>query len=331
MSTMNFLAAIASTVRDEMRRDPRVFAMGEDMQSGLYGDFGLAEFGPERVRNTPISEAGFIGAAMGAALTGMRPFVDASASTFLYPAMDQIVNQIAKSRYMFGGQGSIPLVIRSTVLYGKAAAAHHSDRPWGMFAQVPGLKIVVPTTPADAKGLLTASIRDDNPVLWMEDAVFWGRRDEVPDGEHVVPLGVANVRREGVDVTIVGIAGAVSLALDAAAILETEGISAEVIDPRTIVPFDWETVLASVDKTRRLVVVDPAPGTCSVASEIAATVGERAFGTLLAPVVRLTAPDIPVPFSPELEKLVYPTVDDIVAAARRVLAPNAGERSPARV
>jgi acetoin:2,6-dichlorophenolindophenol oxidoreductase subunit beta len=318
MPQITYLQAVAQTVRDEMRANPNVFIMGEDVQSAIYGDFGLKEFGPQRVRNTPISEAAFAGAGIGAALTGMRPIVDFTASTFLYCAMDQIVNQAAKSRYMFGGQASIPLVMRSFVIYGGSAAAHHSDRPWAMFAQCPGLKILVPSTPYDVKGLMKSAIRDDNPVLWFEEAKLWGQRGEVPEGDYTVPIGKADVKREGSDLTIVALAGAVHLALDAAKKLEREQLSAEVVDLRTVVPLDREAILRSVRKTGRLLVVDPAPGMCSVASEVAATVAESAFAVLKAPIMRLTAPDVPVPFSPNLERLVFPTAESIMTEARKL-------------
>ena len=232
--------------------------------------------------------------------------------------MDQIVNQAAKSRYMFGGQASIPIVVRSFVLYTGSAAAHHSDRPWGMFAQCPGLKIIVPSTPHDAKGLMKAAIRDDNPVMWFEDANLWGRRGEVSDADYTLPIGKADIKRAGSDLTIVALAAAVHHSLDAAKKLESEGISAEVIDLRTVAPLDRATILESVRKTGRLLVVDPAPGMCSVASEVAATAAESVFGSLKAPIVRLTAPDVPVPFSPDLERLLYPTPEKILAAARKL-------------
>lgn len=318
MATMTYLEAALQAIREEMRADSRVFAMGEDIQSGVFGDFGLAEFGPERVRNTPISEGGFIGAGVGAALTGLRPVIDIQCSTFLYSAMDQIVSQVAKSRYMFGGQARVPIVIRATVFYTVALAAHHSDRPWAMFAQVPGLTIVVPTTACDAKGLLRTALRGRNPVLFFEEAVLRRQSGEVPDGEYTVPIGVADVKRSGSDLTIVAVGGCVHSSLAAAEKLVGDGISAEVVDLRTIVPLDRGTILASVVKTGRLIVVDPAPGMCSVASEVAATVAESAFERLKARIVRLTAPHVPVPFSPELERLLYPTTDGIVGAARQL-------------
>jgi pyruvate dehydrogenase E1 component beta subunit len=320
MPKQTFLKAVGQAIRDEMRADPRVFVMGEDVRSGIYGDFGVAEFGEERVRDTPISEAGFFGAGIGAAMTGMRPVVEATASTFLYCAMDQIVNQAAKIRYMTGGQAKVPIVFRAQVLFGVGAAAHHSDRAWAMFAQVPGLKIVVPSNAHDAKGLMTAAIRDDGPVLCFEDSSLWGRRDTVPEGDYVVPIGVARIVREGCDVTVVSLASGVHHALAAAATLAQEGIEAQVVDLRSIVPLDRETILDCVRRTGRLVVVDPAPLTCGIASEVAATVAEGAFASLKAPVLRLTAPDVPVPFAPALERLMYPDAAGIVAAVQRVMA-----------
>jgi acetoin:2,6-dichlorophenolindophenol oxidoreductase subunit beta len=314
---LTYFEASRQAILEEMRRDSRVFVMGQDVQIGTYAD-ALTEFGSERIRNTPICEGGFYGAGIGAALTGMRPVVEAAFSTFFYSAMDQIANQAAKSRYMFGGQASVPIVIRALVAYSVALAAHHSDRPWGLFAQVPGVKIIVPTTPRDAKGLLKSALRDGNPVLCFDDISLLGSRGEVPDGEYTIPLGVADIKRAGTDVTIVALAAAVHHALAAARTLEEGRISAEVIDLRTVVPLDRETILRSVARTGRLVVVDAAPGTCSVASEIAATVAENAFEYLKAPVVRLTAPDVPVPFSPHLERLMFPTVESITAAARKV-------------
>jgi pyruvate/2-oxoglutarate/acetoin dehydrogenase E1 component len=317
MVQITYIEAVRSAIREEMRSNSRVFVMGQDVEVFLLDE--KREFGAARVRSTPIAEAGFIGAGIGAALTGMRPIVELGCSTFLYSAMDQVVNQAAKSRYMFGGQASVPLVIRAPVLYGISVAAHHSDRPWGLFAQAPGLKIIVPTTPYDVKGLLKSAIRDGNPVLCFEDVSLWRERGEVPDGDYTIPIGLADVKRAGSHITIVALAAAVQQSLAAAQKLENEGISAEVVDVRTVVPLDRRTILESVAKTGRVVVVDPAPRTCGVAAEIAAMVAENAFEHLKGPVVRLTAPDIPVPFSPELERLIYPTVDGIVTAVHNAM------------
>jgi len=316
------MEAIRDAIYEEMRCDSRVLFLGQDIEFALETAV-RREFGGRRIRNTPISETGFVGAGIGAALTGMRPIVKLGCSTFLYSAMDQVVNQAAKSRYMFGGQAKVPLVIRAPVIYGISAAAHHSDRPWGLFAQAPGLKIVVPTTPYDAKGLMKSAIRDGNPVLFFEDITLSGQRGEVPERDYTVEIGTADIKRRGSDVTIVALAAAVHHSLAAAQKLAEGGISVEVIDVRTVVPLDRQTILESVAKTGRLVVVDPAPGTCSVAAEVAAIAAERAFHHLKAPIVRLTAPDVPVPFSEELERLMYPGVDAILSAVRRQCLPMA--------
>jgi pyruvate/2-oxoglutarate/acetoin dehydrogenase E1 component len=323
---ITYSEAAKQAVLEEMRSDPRVFVMGHDVQTGLYAD-ALQELGPERIRNTPISESGFYGAGIGAALTGMRPVIEAAFSTFFYSGMDQIANQAAKSRYMFGGQASVPLVIRAVVAYGVALAAHHSDRPWGLFAQVPGLKIIVPTTPYDAKGLLKSAMRDGNPVLCFDDLALSGLSGEVPVGDYTIPLGMADIKRIGSDLTVVALAASVHHCLAAAKLLAREGISLEVVDIRTVVPLDRQTILGSVAKTGRLVVVDPAPGTCGVAAEVAAIVAEHVFDSLKAPIVRLTAPDIPVPFSPDLERLMYPTAERITTTARKLCAGQCSRRS----
>lgn len=315
MADITYGEAAIQAICEEMRSDPRVFVMGEDIQDVAYAD-AVREFGAERVRNTPICEAGFIGAGIGAALTGMRPVIEAAFSPFLYSAMDQLANQAAKSRYMFGGQASVPIVVRAVVSYTVGSAAHHSDRPWGLFAQVPGLKIIVPTTPYEVKGLLRSAIRDGNPVLCFDDCSLFASRGEVPDVDYTVPLGTADIKRHGSDVTVVALAAAVHHSLAAAKVLEQDGISVEVVDVRSVVPLDRRTILESVVKTGHLVVVDAAPGMCSVASEIAGTVAESAFESLQAPIVRLTAPNIPVPFSPDLEKLMYPSAQTIEAAVR---------------
>jgi acetoin:2,6-dichlorophenolindophenol oxidoreductase subunit beta len=323
MSRKNFLEAIRDAQFEEMRRDPRVFMMGEDLETNLFGaTTGFVEaFGAERVRNTPISEAGFIGAAAGASMVGMRPIVDLTIASFVYPAMDQLVSIISKSRYLYGGQASVPLVIRLSLFYGNSTAAQHSDRPYPMLMAVPGLKIVMPSNALDMKGLLKSAIRDDDPVLCFEDSSLWSSKMEIPDGEDcVVPLGKARVAREGHDVTVVALAGTVPLALAAAAELEREGIAVEVIDPRTLVPLDAQTILASVRKTGRLVAVDPAHRTCSAASEIAAIAAEHAFDALRAPIARVTTPDIHVPFSPALEARLFPSKQSIADAARRIVA-----------
>ena len=319
MPKMTYAEAIGLTIREELLRNPRLLFMGQDVEFQYDEEF-RRQIGPGRVRNTPISEAGFVGAGIGASLTGMQTIIELGCSTFLYSCMDQVVNQAAKSRYMFGGQAHVPLVIRAPVLYGISAAAHHSDRPWGLFAQAPGLKIIVPTRPYDARGLLRAALRDGNPVICFEDCTLRDQNGDVPDGDYVVPIGSALVRREGTDMTVVAVAGGISHSLTAADILQDQGISLEVIDVRTVVPLDRRTILQSVAKTGRLVVVDPAPRNCGIAAEVAATVAEHAFDSLKVPIIRLVAPDVPIPFSQELERLVYPTAEQIVAIARKYCA-----------
>lgn len=321
MPQISMLQAIRDAQFEELKRDKRVFLMGEDIRSNMYGASValVEEFGEERIRNTPIAENGFVGAAAGAAMAGARPIVDITISSFLYPAMDQIVSNIAKSRYIYGGQTKLPLVIRSVMFYMGSNAAQHSDRPYPMFMGMPGLKIIAPSTPYDMKGLLKAAIRDDNPVLCFEDVTLWGMKGEVPDEDYTVPIGKAIVRRSGTDVSIVTNSGAVHMALTAASELAESGISAEVIDLRTLAPLDRTAVLESVAKTGRLVAVDIAHRTCSVASEIAATVAEEAFWALKAPIQRVTTPDCHLPFSPAIEKQLYPSPAKIVDAAKATM------------
>jgi pyruvate/2-oxoglutarate/acetoin dehydrogenase E1 component len=321
MTILTMLEAVNVAQREEMKRDPRVFLMGEDIRANMFGTASglVEEFGLERVRDTPISENGIVGAAAGAAMVGMRPIVDMNIASFLYPAMDQLVSIIAKSTYLYGGQARMPVVIRTTMFYNGSLAAQHSDRPYPMLMGVPGFKIIAPTTPYDMKGLLKAAIRDDDPVLCFEDVTLWTAKGDVPDNEYVVSLGKAEVKRRGTDVTVVAISGCLPLALAAAELLAAEGVSVEVIDPRTLVPMDWDTILESVQKTGRLVAVDLAHRTCSVASEITSTVAERAFWDLKAPVRRVTTPDIPIPFSPSMERQLYPTKESIVAAVKSTM------------
>ena len=276
MRTVNFVQAINEAMREEMERDPTVFVMGEDVELGLMGATAglVAQFGKDRVRNTPLAECSFVGAAVGAAASGSRPIVDMMMWTFAYVAMDQFVNQAAKMTYMFGGQAKLPIVYRGLTGPFGAAAAQHSDGPHAMFMNVPGFKVVMPSTAADAKGLLKSAIRDDNPVLFFEHAALMGAEGEVPEGEHLIPLGVADLKREGDHVTVVAIGPMVPQALAAAEELAGEGISLEVVDPRTLVPLDEEVIRASVKKTGRLVVADDAPPICGAAAEIATVVTE---------------------------------------------------------
>ena len=330
MTVMSFLGAIGAAQREAMEADSRVIIMGEDVEANVYGTMGggksradkgdfLQMFGPDRIRNTPISEEVMVGAAAGAAMTGLRPIVDLSYSSFLYMAMDQFVNQVAKSRYMFGGQASLPVVFRSAMFYGLSTGAHHSDRPYPMFMNVPGLKIMVPSSPSDAKGLLRTAIDMDDPVLSFEACLLWGLKEDVDESEFRIPFGVARTVRAGSDVTVVAIATGVHVALQAATKLEAEGISIEIIDPRTMVPLDSEAILNSVARTGRLVIVDPAHTTCGAAAEISAIVAEKAFDCLKAPIMRVTTPDTQIPFSPAIEKQLYPDAAKTIDAVRKVM------------
>ena len=329
MTIMSYLGAIGAAQREAMDADPRVIIMGEDVEANVYGTMGggksradkgdfLQMYGTNRIRNTPISEEVMVGAAAGAAMTGLRPIVDLSYSTFLYMAMDQFINQVAKSRYMFGGQSSMPVVFRSAMFYGLSTAAHHSDRPYPMFMNMPGIKIMVPASPTDAKGLLRTAIDMDDPVMSFEACMLWGMKEEVEEGEFRIPFGVARTVRAGTDVTLVAISSAVQQAILAAKTLEAEGISVEIIDPRTLVPFDSDAVLNSVARTGRLVIADPANKTCGAAAEISAIVAEQAFDCLKAPIMRVTTPDTHIPFSPALEKQLYPNATTIADAVRKV-------------
>ena len=319
MAELTFSEALNQAIKEEMRRDESVFIMGESIRGGIYGvTGGLSQEFDERVIDTPLSENGFMGAAVGAAAVGMRPIVQ-SLSSFMWVAMDQIVSQAAKMRYMFGGQVNLPIVYRCGLNYGSNLAAHHTDRPYSMYMNMPGLKIVIPTSPADAKGLLKTAIRDNDPVMFFEDNNLAGVRGEVPDDEYTIPFGKAEVKREGSDVTVVALAGMVRRVLSVADALAEEDISVEVVDPRTIVPLDKQTILDSVEKTGRLVVVDPAPKSCSVASEISAMVSQEGFWTLQAPIQRVAALDCHLPFSPALEKLVLPDEEKVTEAIYAVL------------
>ena len=320
MAKVSYNQAIQDALVEEMKRDSSIILLGEDISSGLYGTAGpwaKEHLGSERVWDTPISEGGFSGAAIGAAAVGMRPVVYSMIS-MMWVAMDQIVSQASKMRYMFGGQVKLPVVFRLSELY--ASAAHHSDRPHGMFWNMPGLYIVMPTTPYDAKGLLKTALRGDNPVLFIEDRSVSAAPAEVPDQDYTVPFGVADVKRVGKDVTLVAIGGMMPVALAAAERLASDGVSAEVIDPRTLVPFDKQTIMDSVAKTGRLVVVDAGPKSCGAAAEIAALVAEEGFWNLRAPVMRVTAPDVHVPFSPPLIKELYPDADKVITAVKATFA-----------
>jgi acetoin:2,6-dichlorophenolindophenol oxidoreductase subunit beta len=317
-----FIRAMYEGLRDAMREDQTVVVIGEDVDRSIIGATrGLIdEFGDERVRNTPISEATFVGACIGAAAVGLRPVVDLMVGSFFYVAMDQVGNQAAKLPYMSGGQVSLPLVYFTATGPSGSAAAQHSENPHPMLMNLAGLKIVMPGTPYDAKGLMLAAIREPNPVVYLQDAVLGGVKGPVPEEVYEIPLGVADVKREGEDVTIVAIGSLVLKALAVAAELESEGISVEVVDPRSLAPLDTETIIASVRKTGRLVVCDNARRTCSAASEIAATVAQEAWDALKAPPQRVAWEDVPIPFSPLLEKRVLVDEDDIRSAVMRTVA-----------
>lgn len=320
MGQITYAEALNQAIKEEMRRDPTIFVMGESIRRGVYGVTGglHQEFGDDRVLDCPLSETAFMGAAVGAAAVGMRPIVG-SLSSFLWVAMDQFVSQVAKMKYMFGGQARLPIVYRVGITYGNSIAAHHTDRPHPMFMNMPGFKIVMPSTPYDAKGLFKTAVRDDDPVLFFEDNNLMGARGEVPEGDYTIPYGLADVKRTGTDVTVVALGAMVPRALSAAAKLEQEGVSVEVVDLRSLVPMDKQTILDSVAKTGRLVVVDPAHKTCSVASEVCAMVAQEGFWSLQAPVQRVATLMVHPPFSPALEKLMYPDEQKIIAAAKKTL------------
>jgi pyruvate dehydrogenase E1 component beta subunit len=330
--------ALREAIREEMRRDERVFCLGEDI--GVPGGFGGAftvtlglsdEFGHERILDTPISELGIFGAAVGAAIAGMRPIVDVQYGDFLFLAMDQICNQAAKLRYMSGGQISVPIVMRAPV-GATARGAQHAQSLEAWFCHIPGLHVIAPSTAYDAKGMLKTALRGDDPVLVFEHKLLYGSKGtrveagslspvgEVPDEDYTVPFGKAAIRREGTDVTIVAKLLMVYRALEAAEELAKEGISVEVIDPRSLVPFDEETVLASVAKTSRLVIAEEDTLSWGWGSEIAARIADRGIGYLDAPIKRVAAPDVPIPFAPAMEKFVIPDAARIKQAVREVMA-----------
>ena len=316
---LTFGQAIHEALAEELRRDERVFVIGEDVAeagtpfkvlSGL-----AAEFGTQRVVDSPISEAGITGLAVGAAMTGLRPVVDIMFGDFLTLVMDQLVNQAAKAHYMSGGSLRVPLVLRTTLGATRRSAAQHSQSLQAWVSHVPGLKVVLPSTPSDAKGLLKTAIRDDNPVVFIEDKLHYPLRGPVPEGEYTIPFGLADVKRAGDDVTLVATSSMVQASLAAADLLSGRGVSAEVIDPRTTSPLDADTIAASVERTGRAVVVDEGHRSYGVTAELAATIAERCFYHLDAPVRRLGARDVPVPFSPPLEDVTVPTPETIAAAA----------------
>jgi len=321
---ITYAEAIREAMSEEMRRDRNVFFMGEDI--GVYGGaFGVSvgmidEFGPERVRDTPISEAAIIGAAAGAAVTGSRPIAEIQFSDFIAIGLDQLGNQAAKMRYMFGGRAQVPMVIRAPAGSGTGAAAQHSQSQEALYCHIPGLKVVIPSTPYDAKGLLKSAIRDNNPVVFLEQKLLYRRKGPVPEEEYVIPLGRADVKREGTDLTIVTWGRMVAMCLDVAEKLGAQGKSIEVLDPRTLVPLDKEAIIQSVMKTGRLLIVHEAVQTAGYGGEIAAVVADsRAFCYLDAPIRRVAGFDIPIPYNPNLERNAVPTPERIERAARDIL------------
>jgi pyruvate dehydrogenase E1 component beta subunit len=317
--TLTFAQAVNEALAEEMRRDETVFIIGEDVAeagtpfkvlSGL-----VEEFGPERVLDSPISEPGITGLGVGAAMTGLRPVVDIMFGDFLTLVMDQLANQAAKAHYMSGGKLQVPLTLRTTLGATRRSAAQHSQSLQAWVAHVPGLKVVLPSSPADAKGLLKTAIRDNNPVVFIEDKMDYTVKGEVPEGEILIPFGLADVKRVGEDVTIVATSSMVRVALAAAELLEASGISAEVIDPRTISPLDEDTIVRSAEKTGRAIVVDEGHQRYGVTAEIASVISDRAFYSLDAPVKRMGALDVPVPFSPTLEDVTVPTPETVAQTA----------------
>lgn len=326
MRTMSYLDAIVEAQREEMSRDDKVFLMGLDVTWGIIGSTINAngslvdQFGPERVRDAPISENSYLGAGAGAAMVGMRPIIEIEIAPFIYVAMDQLTSIIAKSTYLYGGQASLPITVRMPMMYAVGNAAQHSDRPISTLATIPGLKIVAPSTPLDLYGLLKTAIRTDDPVVVFEDFTRAGTSSEVPDDQDfTIPLGVGEVKREGTDVTLVTIAGALGPAETAAETLATDGISVEIIDPRSIFPLDLDLILGSVEKTGRLVIADPCHDFGSIASHISALVAEDGFWTLQAPITRVVTPHTHIPYNATMEKSLYPSAERIVSAVRAVL------------
>ncbi|MCB8839950.1 alpha-ketoacid dehydrogenase subunit beta [Aurantimonas sp. VKM B-3413] len=322
MREITLSKAVNEAIAEEMRRDPAVFLIGEDVAEAGTPFKVLAglveEFGPERVIDTPISEPGFVGIAVGAAMTGSRPIVDLMFGDFLFLVMDQLCNQAAKTHYMSGGKLKVPLVLRTNLGATRRSAAQHSQSLHALVAHIPGLKVALPSSAYEAKGLMKTAIRDDNPVVIFEDKLMYQDKAPVPEEEYLIPFGEAKVLREGRDVTLIGTSSMVQVALKAAEILAGEGISAEVIDPRTIVPLDEATILASVKKTSRAIVVDEGHQSYGVTAEIAARIAEKAFYHLDAPVIRMGAMDVPVPFSPALEDLTVPTAKGVAERARAI-------------
>ena len=324
MPNMTFAQAINSAHVVEMERDPNIYIAGEDV--GVFGGcFGvtaglLDQFGEKRVKDTTITESAIIGTAVGAATAGLRPVVEIMFVDFIGVCLDQLYNQAGKMKYMFGGKAKIPMVLRAACGAGIGAAAQHSQCLEALFMHLPGLKVVMPSTPYDAKGLLIEAIRDDNPVVFLEHKILYAMEGEVPEGEYTIPFGQADIKREGSDVTVVATANMVHTALGAAEKLAGEGISLEVVDPRTLYPLDMETIVASVKKTHRLVIVHEEVKFAGSGAEIAAQAAEDAFDYLDAPILRVAAPFCPVPFSPTLEAAYIPSEQQLIDAVKKVMS-----------
>ncbi|MFN2747860.1 MULTISPECIES: alpha-ketoacid dehydrogenase subunit beta [Bacillus] len=337
---LSISAALNEAIKLAMRKDDHVILMGEDVAGGAAVDHlqddeawggvlgvtkGLVqEFGRERVLDTPISEAGYIGAAMAAASTGLRPIAELMFNDFIGSCLDQVLNQGAKFRYMFGGKAEVPITIRTTHGAGFRAAAQHSQSLYALFTSIPGLKVIVPSSPYDAKGLFLAAIEDQDPVIFFEDKTLYNITGDVPEGYYTLPIGKADVKREGADVTVFAVGKQIYTALEAAKQLASRGIEAEVIDPRSLSPLDEEAILASVEKTNRLVIVDEANPRCGIAADIASLVADKGFDLLDAPIKKVTAPHTPVPFSPPLEDIYLPTPEKVINTVLEML----GETSP---
>lgn len=320
MARKRYIQAINEALAEELERDPKLVLFGEDVEASIFGDTaGLhARFGPKRVRNTPISEQALTGMAVGAAASGCRVILHMMFANFFYTGMDAIANQMAKMRLMTGGQVTLPITIIGVCGGGRSSAAQHSDSPHPMLMNLGGLQVAMPASPADAKGLLKTALRQNNPTFFLEAGGRGAEIGEVPDGEHLVPFGRASVLREGSDVTIVAIGTMIKPAAAAAKTLADEGISVELIDPRTLVPLDVASIVRSVDRTGRLIVVDEARDLCSAASHICAVVGEHCFGRLKAAPRRCTVPDVALPYAPDAERAVIPSADSIAALARQL-------------
>lgn len=332
MAKKSFRQALNEALRLEMRRDDSVIVIGEDITGGKGatgeqdawgGAFGvtkglLSEFGPDRIMDTPITESAFVGAAAGAAMTGLRPVVEIMFVDFLGVCFDQIFNQAAKFRYMFGGKAVTPMVLRASFGAGSGSASQHSQTLYPLFAHIPGLKVVIPSTPYDAKGLLIQAIRDNDPVIFLENKIMYDDVGEVPDGSYTIPFGEANFVREGRDITIIALGRMVKRAIEAAANLARKGIDCTVLDPRTLSPLDADSIISSVEQTGRAVIVDESYPRCGAAADISSLIAEQAFAVLKAPIVKVTPPHCPVPYAPELENAFLPSVARIEAAATQV-------------